>query len=143
MPDGVMRLVLGAILLLHGMGHGGAMGALWWVRAHPEADAGGWKAARVWAAPALAPRVASAVAVALWSGAMLAFVVAALGFWSVGAPPEWWRPAAVIGALISLLGIGLLAGMWPAFNTVAAVALNMGVLVAVIGLGWPAEPVST
>jgi hypothetical protein len=143
MPDGVMRVVLGGILVLHGIAHGGAMGALWWVAARPGNDTGGWLAARMWAAPAIAPSVAMAVAIAFWTGAMLAFVVAGLGFWGVLVPAEWWRPAAVIGAVISLLGIALFAGTWPTFNTVAAVVVNIGVLVAVFGLGWSAEPART
>ena len=45
MPDGPMRVVLGTVLLLHGLGHGGAMGALWWIAARPGTDTGGWEAA--------------------------------------------------------------------------------------------------
>lgn len=94
----------------------------------------------MWAAPTLAGNVATLVAVAFWTGALVAFVVAALGFWGVVVPAEWWRPAAVIGAAISLLGIVLFAGTLALFNTVAAVTVNVAVLVAVFVLGWAAEP---
>jgi hypothetical protein len=42
MPDGMMWLILGAVLLVHGLGHGGAIGALWWVNARPGTETGGW-----------------------------------------------------------------------------------------------------
>lgn len=141
MPDGGMRMVVGAILFLHGIAHGGAMGALWWMSARPGTDTGGWEAARMWAAPTVAANVAILVAVAFWTGALVAFVVAALGFWGVVVPAAWWPPAAVVGATVSLVGIVLFAGTWPLFNTLAAVAVNVAVLVAVLVLGWAAEPV--
>jgi hypothetical protein len=71
---------------------------------------------------------------------MLAFVIAGLGFIGVVVPPEWWRPAAVLGAAVSLVGIALFAGTWPPFNTLAAVAVNVGVLVVVFVLRWGSEP---
>jgi hypothetical protein len=140
MPDGTLRLVLGGILLLHGIAHGGAMGSLWWVATRPGTNTGGWTAARLWVAPNISANAATIVAVCFWTVAMVAFVVAALGFLNVVVPAEWWRPAAVIGALVSLVGIGLFAGTWPSFNTMAAVAVNVGVLVAIFILGWAAEP---
>ena len=143
MPDGVTRLVIGGILFLHGIAHGGAIGALWWISARPGTDTGGWEAARMWATPGLGANVATAVAVGFWTSAIVAFVVAAFGFWGVIVPAEWWRPAAVIGAAISLVGIALFAGTWPIFNTLAAVAVNVGVLIAVFVLGWSARPVGT
>jgi hypothetical protein len=143
MPDGMMRLILGAVLLVHGLGHGGAMGALWWVTARPGTETGGWDAARLWIAPAIDGISATVIAVSFWTVALVTFVLAALGFWGVIVPAEWWRPAAVIGAVVSLVGIALFAGTWPLFNTLAAVTVNIGVLVAVFGLGWSAEPAGT
>jgi hypothetical protein len=143
MPDGMMRLILGAVLLVHGLGHGGAMGALWWVTARPGTETGGWDAARLWIAPAIDGSLATVIAVSFWTVALVTFVLAALGFWGVIVPAEWWRPAAVIGAVVSLVGIALFAGTWPLFNTLAAVTVNIGVLVAVFGLGWSAEPAGT
>jgi hypothetical protein len=88
-PDGVVRLIIGVVLLLHGIAHGGAMGALWWVSARPGTDTGGWTAARLWAAPALGTTATTAVAVGFWTVSMLAFVIAGLGFIGVVVPPEW------------------------------------------------------
>ncbi len=143
MPDGTLRLILGGLLFLHGLAHGGAMGSLWWIATRPGVDTGGWTAARLWAAPGIATNVATATAIGFWSAAVVAFVVAALGFWGVVVPADWWRPAAVGGAMVSLVGIVLFAGTWPLFNTVAAVIVNVAVLVAVLVLHWGAEPVGT
>jgi len=42
MPDEIIEIVIGAALLAHGLGHGGALGALLWIGRSPRADTGGW-----------------------------------------------------------------------------------------------------
>ena len=140
MPDGVLRLLIGGALLLHGLGHGGAMGALWWIAEQPGTETGGWTAARSWAFPTLA--AAPMLAIGFWTVALVGFVIAALSFWGVLLPGDWWRPVAVLAAVVSLVGILLFAGNWPTFNTIAAVAMNVAVLVAVLILHWPPETVA-
>lgn len=76
-------------------------------------------------------------AVGFWVVAMVGFIVAALGLWSIAVPGQWWRPVAVASAVVSLVGIGLFAGTGPTFNTLAAVAMNIAVLVAIVWLDWP------
>lgn len=82
------------------------------------------------------------VAIAFWSVALLGFIVTAFSFWGVLLPSEWWRPVGVTSALVSLAGIALFAGTWPVFNTIAAVAVNVAVLVAVLLLDWPPATVA-
>lgn len=118
---------------------GGALGALIWIRQRPGTDTGGWLAARSWLAPALAAPAAAAVASAFWVLALVGFVAAALSFWGVLLPMAVWRPVAVAAALVSLAGIALFLGTWPAFNTAAAMAMNVAVLVALLGFGWPPQ----
>jgi hypothetical protein len=132
--DDVLRIVLGGVLLVHGIAHLGALGALWW--AASGRDAGGWKPARMWAAPSLTPRTATQAAVAFWIVSAVGFVLTALAFWGLVLPVAWWQPLGVLSALVSGTGIILFIGTWPAFNTVAAMAVNIGVLVAVV-IGWP------
>ncbi len=138
MSDSLLKLVLGGALLLHGLGHGGAFGALVWIWARPGTDTGGWTAARSWLLPALPASTASTVASAFWILALVGFVAAALAFTGV-LPGEAWRPLAAASALVSLVGIMAFAGTWPAFNTVAALGVNVAVLVALVGLHWPPE----
>ena len=138
MSDEMLRLVVGAVLLVHGLGHIGALIALGW--ATSGRDAGGWKPARMWVARSLAPRSATLIAVVFWLVSTVGFVLTALAFWGVILPVEWWQPLGFVSALVSGTGIILFLGTWAAFNTIAAMAVNIGVLVAVV-IGWPAESV--
>jgi hypothetical protein len=132
--DDVLRIVVGGVLLLHGIAHLGALGALAWVSS--GRDAGGWKLPRMWLAPSLSLRTTTIVAVVFWVAATIGFVLAALSFWSIILPVEWWQALAFVSALVSGSGILLYLGTWATFNTIAALAVNLGVLVAVI-IGWP------
>jgi hypothetical protein len=78
------RLVVFGVLLVHGLGHGGALAALLWRRyaSSAAADQAGWLAARSWALPSMAPATATTVASIFWIVAMVGFVAAALSFWT-------------------------------------------------------------
>jgi hypothetical protein len=132
------RPVVAAVLLLHGLGHGGALGALIWIGLR-AGDTGAWLAARSWIAPSLPSATATTIAGAFWIVSLLGFVVAAGGFWfGLG---EWWRALAVGTAFVSLVGIALFFGTWPTFNTVAALGANVAVLIALLWLRWPPQTV--
>jgi len=79
---------------------------------------------------------ATTLAGAFWISALVGFAIAALSFWGLGLPNDVWQSVALGSAVISLIGIVLFFGTWPAFNTVAALAVNVAVLVAV-WLQWP------
>jgi len=136
--DTARGLVFGA-LVIHGLGHGGALGALIWMALRPSDPTGGWQAARSWLLPALPAATATPIAGAFWIVAMLGFVVAALSFWGIGLPGEAWRSVAIGSAIVSLVGITLFFGTWPPFNTLAALAVNIAVLVSLLWLRWPAQ----
>jgi len=136
--DTARGLVFGA-LVIHGLGHGGALGALIWMALRPSDPTGGWQAARSWLLPALPAATATPIAGAFWIVAMLGFVVAALSFWGIGLPGEAWRSLAIGSAIVSLVGITLFFGTWPPFNTLAALAVNVAVLVSLLWLRWPAQ----
>lgn len=133
----MLKLIIAAALLLHGLGHGGALGALLWIQARPADNTGAWHAAQSWALPSLSPSTALLVASGFWVVALLGFVLAALGFWGVWVPADAWRPIAVAAAVVSLVGIVLFFGTWPLFNTIAALAMNVAVLVAILWAHWP------
>jgi hypothetical protein len=139
MPDSLVRLVIAGVLLFHGLGHGGAMGTLVWILVDHDAKSGGWHAARTWLASGLPTGAAAAVASAFWTVSLLGFVAAALAFWGIGVPAEAWRPLAVASAIVSGISIVAFFGTWPMFNTLAALAVNVAVLVALVGLHWPPE----
>jgi len=134
MSDQVIRLVSFVVLLVHGLGHGGALGAMAWIALRPGSDTGAWTAARSWLWPSVAPGTATVVASAFWIVPLVGFVVAALSFWFGGG--DAWRAMAIGSALVSGVGIVLFFGNWPMFNTLAALAVNAAVLVALVVLRW-------
>lgn len=135
------RVLILGVLMVHGLGHGGALGALWWRSAvsSTAADQGGWLAARSWLFPSVAAPSATAVASAFWVLSMIGFVAAALSFSGLVLPGEAWRQLAVASAIVSLLGITLFFGTWPVFNTVAAIAVDATVLFTQVALRWPPQ----
>lgn len=140
MSDEMLKLVLGGVLLVHGLGHGGALGALLWIRFRPQTSTGDWAAARTWLMPALPAETAATLASAFWIAALVGFALAACSFWGIVLPSDAWQSVALGSAVISMIGIVLFFGTWPAFNTVAAMAVNLAVLGAV-WIGWPPDSV--
>jgi hypothetical protein len=139
MSDQMIELIAGGAMLVHGLGHGGALAALAWIRVRPGSDAGPWHAARSWLVPSLSGEAAMTLASALWVVSLVGFVIAALSFWGVVVPGNVWRPLAVVTALVSATGIVLFFGTWPMFNTLAALGMNVAVLVAILWLNWPPQ----
>lgn len=130
-----IKTVIAGLLFLHGIAHLGALAALHVNRAGGNTD--GWLAARSWLSPSLAPDAATIVASAFWVLSAMGFVAAALSFWGLLIPGELWRQLALASSVVSAIGIALFLGTWPAFNTTAALGVNIGVLVALVGLHWP------
>ena len=133
------RFLIGGILLVHGLGHGGALGALVWLRVLPDSPTGAWLAAKSWLFPALDTPVATSVAMAFWVVAMIGFVGAALSFWGLLLSGEVWRQLAVASAFVSLAGMIVFFGTWPALNWLAALGVNLTVLVTQLVTRWPAQ----
>jgi hypothetical protein len=139
MSDQMIKLVIAGALTLHGLGHGGALGALLWIRLRPGTNTGDWLAARSWLVPSLPVGTATTLASAFWIASLVGFVIAAMSFWGIVVPGSVWRPLAVASAFVSIAGIVLFIGTWPTFNTLAALGVNVAVLVAVLWLRWPSE----
>lgn len=140
MSDEMLRLLIGGVLLVHGLGHGGALGALLWIRFRPGSSTGDWAAARTWLMPALPDETATTLASVFWIAALVGFVAAALSFWGFVVPADVWQPVAVGSAVVSMIGVVLFLGTWPMFNTIAALAVNVAVLIAV-WIQWPPQSV--
>ncbi len=135
MSTQMIRLLIAGALLLHGLGHGGALGALAYVGR--GRDGGAWRPARTWLLSSLPQRTATIVASSFWVLSLVGFVAAAMSFWGILIPAEAWRALALISACISGLGIVLFFGTWPMFNTLAALAMNVAVLVTQLWTHWP------
>ena len=139
MSDQTIKLIAAGALRLHGIGHGGALGALAWIQLSPGSNTSAWLAARSWLVPSLAADTATTLASTFWIASLVGFVITAMSFWGVVVPGEVWRPMAVASALVSAAGIVLFFGTWPMFNTLAALGMDVAVLAAVLWLRWPTE----
>jgi hypothetical protein len=139
MSTQTIRLLIAGALLLHGLGHGGAVGALIYIAKSPHSSAGDWKAAHSWLFPSLNPSTAMTIAIIFWILSMIGFVAAAMSFWGILVPGELWRQLALVSAVISAVGILLFLGNWPTFNTLAAQAMNLAVLVTQLWTHWPPQ----
>jgi hypothetical protein len=138
MSDQMTRLVVAGVLLVHGLGHAGALGALAWIGLR-GGDTGAWLPARSWLLPSMPSGTATAIASIFWIVSLVGFVVAAGALWfGVG---DWWRGVAFVSALVSTVGIVLFFGTWPIFNTVAALGVDVAVIVALLVLRWPPQTV--
>ena len=139
MSTQLIRLAIAGVLLLHGVAHVGPLATYLWIRLRPADSTGGWVAARSWLLPKLPPATATAVSSLFWLLSLVGFVGAALSFWGILVPGEVWRQLAVASAVVSILGIAAFFGTWPIFNTLAALGVNIAVLVTQLWLQWPPQ----
>ncbi len=98
---------------------------------------GFWKPARNFPFIKLTGEQLRLIGGVLWVLVAAGFIVSAMAFFGIVFPASWWRPAAVIFAVISLVGLLLLGRNWPIFNFIGASALNIALLVALLWLNWP------
>ena len=81
-------------------------------------------------------RIVSSV---FWVVSAIGCVAACLAFLGMVIPHKGWRSLALMTAVIFLVGLIPFIGNWPAFNTLGAVGINVGVLVALSRVKWPSE----
>lgn len=130
-------LIIGIVLIAHGIGHSlGYFPIFGWATA-PDWTGDSW----LLSGP-IGTTAANAIAVALWTVALVGFVVAGLGILGIAVPSAWIRPTAVVAAIVSLVAIGL---FWDAFPSVVskigAIAIDVAVLWAVLVAHWPSTDV--
>jgi len=121
MSTQILRILIAGALFVHGVGH----------------TLGFWMPARSWLFPNLGEPILRVISGTFWILAATGFLAALLGFLGVLVPSNLWRPLAVGTAIISILGLVLFWGTWPAFNTVGAFGMNMAVLITQLWLSWP------
>ena len=134
-----IKLIIVGVLLLHGLGHIGALVAIAVNWSSRGTATGAWLPARSWLFPSLSPQAAKAVASAFWILSTIGFVAASMSFWGIVLPSDAWRQLALTSSVVSALGITLFLGTWPAFNTIAALAVNIAVLITQLWLHWPPQ----
>jgi hypothetical protein len=141
--DETVRLIIAGALLLHGLAH--AIALLGLFRQGLGGESRYRLTVRSWLIPGVHSRWAAFAAVPFWAVATLGFLGAAFGL--SGTTEVWaaWRDYAVIGAIASLLGIGLFSGIWPGapnkklsmVDTAIAAVMDVAILAALLWFGWP------
>lgn len=135
-----IKVLIAGALLLHGLGHAGAVGAL--IANALGRPTGSWPPARSWLFPSLAAPAARTVASIFWVLSAIGFVAASMSFWGILVPGDAWRQLALASSVVSILGIALFFRPWPTFNTLAALGMNIAVLVTQLWLHWPPPAMS-
>jgi hypothetical protein len=133
-PEGrrlVLRYLIAIVLVAHGIGHSlGILQTLRLATVNPTWNGDSWLLSGV-----AGSTVVNAVGMALWSAALIGFVLA--GGVVIGwLPAEWWRPLAVGASLCSLAGILLFPVAFPIGSTIAALVVDLVVLGAVLLADW-------
>jgi hypothetical protein len=136
MSGTALRVVIGAVLFIHGIGHFvGIMPALRLVNVK------GWNS-RSWLLTPLIGEAASRIlSIILFLVALVGFVASALALLDWLVPHEWWRTLAIVSAAISIVTI---VSFWNAFpslfpNKVGALGVDIAALVCLLVLNWPSE----
>jgi hypothetical protein len=124
MSTQILRFLIAGALFVHGTGH--ALGF--------------WMPARSWLFPNLGEPILRIISSIFWILAAIGFLAAFLGFLDVLVPSDLWRPLAVGSAFVSIFGLVLFWGTWPAFNTIGAFGMNIVVLIILL---WPSLPPTT
>ena len=115
------RILVAGALFVHGIGH----------------TLGFWKPARNFPFVKLTEPQLRLAGGIVWVLVAAGFIISAMGFFGIIVPASWWRPLAIVFAVISLLGLLLFGRNWPIFNFIGASAMNIAVLVALLWMNWP------
>lgn len=121
MSTQTIKILIAGALFVHGVGH----------------TLGFWRPAKSWLLAGLGDPALRTISSVFWILSFVGFVAACLGFLGVGILSDLWRPLAVWTAVVSLLGLILFLGNWPAFNTIGALGMNIAVLGTQLWLHWP------
>ncbi len=116
-----IRILIAGALFVHGIGH----------------TLGFWKPARNFPFIKLTGEQLRITGGITWVLVAAGFIIAAMAFFGIIFPASLWRPVAVIFSVFSLIGLLLFGRSWPIFNFIGASALNIALLVALLGLNWP------
>lgn len=121
MSPQMIRLLIAGVLLVHGIGH----------------TLGIWKPAQSLPFVTISAPTLRLIGGIVWVIIALGFTIAALSFYGILFPISWWRPLAIVFAIVSLVSLLLFGRSWPAFNFIAAIAMNIAILVVLLWLDGP------
>ncbi|MFN2191005.1 MAG: hypothetical protein ACK2UG_01505 [Candidatus Promineifilaceae bacterium] len=127
--------LIAIVFFIHGIGHIMCILPALGLDASPTWNSYSWLLTNL-----IGQKAANVVGIIIWLAAIVGFLLAALALLGWGVPYAWWRPLAVVSAVISLIGVIL---FWNAFaswfNKAGAITVDLAVLVGLLVLHWPAE----
>ena len=130
-----LRILIGVLLVLHGLIHG-ILAVL------PNPDAAKPVAAtffsewaRPWLQSGFSDRTLQMIAIALAAIAGVGFLTAGLALFGLILPHDWWRALAIASSVVSLV---LCVLFWNVYLIVGPV-VAIGIIVVLGFLHWPAE----
>ncbi|MFL7838992.1 MAG: hypothetical protein ACK2U5_15890 [Candidatus Promineifilaceae bacterium] len=127
--------LIAIVFFIHGIGHIMCILPALGLDASPTWNSYSWLLTNL-----IGQKAANVVGIIIWLAAIVGFLLAALALLGWGVPYVWWRPLAVVSAVISLIGVIL---FWNAFaswfNKAGAITVDLAVLVGLLVLHWPAE----
>ena len=121
MSTQTIRILIAGALFVHAVGH----------------TLGFWMPARSWLASGLGESTLRIISSIFWILATAGFLATCLSFLGKLVPTDLWRPLAVGSTIVSILGLTFFWNMWPAFNTIGALGMNIVVLVTQLWFHWP------
>jgi hypothetical protein len=127
----MVKIVIAVVLLAHGIGH--VLGPLRMSKAavvNPSWNGDSWLLTG-----AVGQSITAAVGVVLWTMAIVAFALLA-GVAMGWLPGAWWTPLAIVGSVVSLVGVLLFPAAFPVTSTIGAVIVDVVVLAAVLWFHW-------
>ena len=125
----MLKLLIATAVFAHGIGH-----ILFLI---PTVGLVNWadQTGHSWlVTPLLGDGLTRALAALVWAAAIVLFVGSVVGFY-LGA--DWWRLAAIAGALVSEFGIIAMWGDLPTSSATFALVFDAVVLVALLWARWP------
>lgn len=121
MSTQTIRILIAGALLVHGIGH----------------TLGIWKPARSLPFLDVSQSTLGIAGSVIWVVVAAGFIVSFMSFYGILFPASWWRPLAIVCAVISLAGLMLFGRNWPIFNQIGAYSMNIATLAALVWLHWP------
>jgi hypothetical protein len=127
-PD-VLRIGLAVVLIFHGIGHVLFLAPALRLASWADQTGASWLLG-----PAFGDGIAHAAGAVIWAVSAVLFVGAACGLLLT---QEWWRPVAVAGAVVSVIGIVAFWGGIAPSSAVAALVVDAIVIVGLLVVRWP------
>lgn len=136
MSTATIRIITGAVLILHGIGHAMAL-----VPALNIFSTDSWNYRSWLLTGVIGDSFSRVLVILLFGAAFLGFIAAGLGFFEVLVPHSAWQTLAIVSAVVSVVALVL---FWNAFaslfpNKIGATVVNIATVWVVFGSGTFSE----